>query len=75
MGLKVSEKILKVFSIYKSMETLDPRVRGSLDDWQHLCSGPLAIATYQIYKLWASWFQRGRFLSFSLLELYVAMVT
>ena len=27
-------------------------------DWQDLCRGPLHIATYSIYKLWASWFQR-----------------
>ena len=30
-------------------------------DCQDLCRGPLNIATYKIYKLWASWFQRRRF--------------
>ena len=30
-------------------------------DWQDLCREPLNIATYYIYKLWASWFQRRRF--------------
>ena len=24
-------------------------------DWHDLCRGPLNIATYKIYKLWASW--------------------
>ena len=33
-------------------------------DWQDLCNGPLHIATYYIYKLWASRFLRS-FLSFS----------
>ena len=31
MGLVVSEKIFKVFSHYKSTETLDPRGGASLD--------------------------------------------
>ena len=30
-------------------------------NWQDLCRGPLHIATYYIYKLEASWFQRRRF--------------
>ena len=34
-------------------------------DWQDLCRGPLNIDIHKIYKLWASWFQRRRFLSFS----------
>ena len=38
-------------------------------DWQDLCRGPLDIAKYQIYKLWASWFQR-RFLKFFPLLVY-----
>ena len=32
-------------------------------DWQNLCRGPLHIATYSIYKLWASRFQRRKFFS------------
>ena len=49
------------------METLDPRGLDSLDprdwglDWQYLRSLPLEIATYQIYKLGALWFQRRSF--------------
>ena len=32
-------------------------------DWQNTCRGPLQdIALYQIYKLWASWFQKRGFL-------------
>ena len=30
-------------------------------DWQDLCRGPLDTDTYQIYKLWASCFQRRFF--------------
>ena len=42
--------------------SLDPRVFiGRI-----YVAGPLNIATYYIYKLWASWFRRRRFfLSFS----------
>ena len=34
-------------------------------DWQDLCRGPLHIATYSIYKLWASWFRNEDFLNLS----------
>ena len=47
----------------------DPLGRGQFGpqglDWQDLCRRPLNIATYKIYKLWASWFRRRRFLNFS----------
>ena len=33
-------------------------------DRQDLCRGPLNIATYKIYKLWTSCFQRRRFFKF-----------
>ena len=60
----------------ESIETLDPQGRASLvpyhgqfgpkgQGWQDTCKGPLDIATHYIYKLWASWFQRRRFLMFS----------
>ena len=55
------------FSHYKSMGANDPREVPQFGpqglDWQDLCRGPLNIATYLIYKLWASWFQRRRFFS------------
>ena len=55
------------------METLQPQGGGQLGppglDWQDLCRGPLDIAKYQIYKQWASWFQR-RFLKFFPLLVY-----
>ena len=62
------------FSHFNSMETHDPWDRASLEprglDWQDLCRGPLDIATYQIYRLWASWFQRNRVLKcFSIITL------
>ena len=57
------------FSHYKSMGVHDSLGHGQFGpkrlDWQDLCKGPLNIATYKIYKLWASWFQRRKFLSFS----------
>ena len=34
-------------------------------DWQDLCRGLLNIATYKIFKLLASWFQRRIFFNFS----------
>ena len=33
-------------------------------DWQDLCRGPLTIATYKIFKPWASWFERRSFFVF-----------
>ena len=42
-------------------------------DWQVLCRGPLNIATYKIYKLWASWFQRRRFFFFLSFSHYKSM--
>ena len=33
-------------------------------DLQDLCRGPINIATYKIYKLWASWFQKRRIFNF-----------
>ena len=41
-------------------------------DWQDLCRGPLSIATYQVYKLWASWFLRRRFLFYRFFS-YIAV--
>ena len=62
------EDFFYVFSIINKMELLTPR-RGQFGpqgfDWQDLYRGPLNIATYYIYTLWVSWFQRRRFLSFS----------
>ena len=43
--------------VCKSMETNDPRGVAK-HDWHNFCKRPLAIATYQISKLWALWFQR-----------------
>ena len=64
----VSEKkIFKVFCIISLWElmTLGHGQFGPKGlDWQDLCNGPLHIATYYIYKLWASRFLRS-FLSFS----------
>ena len=69
------------------METIDPRDVAKFDPQGHelhsLCRGPLVIATYQISKLWALWFQRRLFFFFffsffsivSLRELSDAMET
>ena len=38
-------------------EQFGPQAHG----WQDLCRGPLHITTYEIYELWASWFQRRFF--------------
>ena len=47
------------------MGVQDPLGRGKFGpqvlDWQNLFRGPPNINTYNIYKLWASWFQRRRF--------------
>ena len=62
----VSEKkiFFLSFSNYKSTGVYDLLGHGQFGpqglDWQDLCRGPLNIATYKIYKLWASWFQRRR---------------
>ena len=65
------EEFFKSFSHYKSMGVHEPLGRGQFGpqglDWQDLCRGPLNIATYKIYKLWASWFRRRRFFKFFLL--------
>ena len=39
------------------MSNLDPGGHG----WQVLHKEPLNIATYKIYKLWASWFKKKNF--------------
>ena len=62
----VSEKkIFFSFSHYMSIGVHDPMGRGQFApqglDWQDLCKEPLNIASYKIYKLRASWFQRRRF--------------
>ena len=60
------------------METIDPRGVAKSDPWD-MNGGPLAIAKYQISKLWAFWFQRRRFFSVfpivSLWELFIAIKT
>ena len=60
------KKIFLSFSHYNLWELMTPG-RGQFGhqelDWQNLCRGPLNIATYSIYKLWASWFQRRRVFS------------
>ena len=45
-------------------------------DKQDLCRGPLNIATYKIYKLWASRFQSRRFffLIFPITRLWELMI-
>ena len=66
MGLILLEKkIFLIFYHYKSMGANDPRGVASLDP-----RGPIQIATYEIYKLWASWFQRRRFFKFFPLKVY-----
>ena len=59
------EYFLFCFSHYKSMGVHDSLGRGKFGpqgfDWPALCKGPMNITTYKIYKLWASWFQKGRF--------------
>ena len=48
------------------MSPIPSRVRPVLSpDLQDLCREPLNIATYSIYKLWASWFQKRRIVKFS----------
>ena len=63
------EDFFFMFSHYKSKGVHDLLGRGRFGSqglhWQDLSRGPLNIATYKIYKLWASWFQRRGFLSFS----------
>ena len=53
---------------HDTMGVHDPLGRGQLEPqglaWQDLSRGPLNIATYKIFKLWASWFQRRRFFKF-----------
>ena len=62
------------FSRYKSMGANDAPGRGQFGpqglDWQHVCRGPLNIATYSICKLWASWLQRRRCFRFLPLKVY-----
>ena len=75
-----AKKIFLSFFHYKSMGVHDPLGCGQFGpqglDWQDLCRGPLSIATYKMYKLCASWFQR-RIFKFcpiiSLWELYIGM--
>ena len=56
----------EVFPIISLSELTTPWVMASLDpgDLIGRIYGPLNIATYKIYKPWASWFQRRRFFKF-----------
>ena len=58
------KKIFISFSHYKTTGVHDLVERGQFSphglDWQDLCRGPINIATYEIYKPWASWFHRRR---------------
>ena len=77
----VALMVLKKFFFYSRIislwEPINPAGGGQFGpqglDLQALCRGPLDIATYQIYKLWASLLQR--FLIIRLWELYVAMTS
>ena len=64
---------------YKSMGVHNPLGLGQFGpqglDWQDLCREPLNIATYKIYKLWASWFQRRRFFKFFPLQVYGSYIS
>ena len=66
------------FSHYKSIGVQDPLGHGQFGpqglDWQDLCRGPLNIATYKIYKLWASWFQRRFFKFFPSIGMAVILI-
>ena len=49
--------VLELLSIYSQWKIMTPRVWTVWTPghgWQDLCRGPLDIALYQIYKLWAS---------------------
>ena len=62
VGLMVLEK--KSFKAYPiiNLKANNPQESGQFGPkgpgWQELCKGSLDIATYQIYKLYATWFQR-----------------
>ena len=72
VGLMVSE-VYKSSFYYESMGVKDVlsflKTTGAWPIWTPGVwlagyMSPLDIATYQTYKLWASWFQRKRFLKF-----------
>ena len=58
-SLKELGKTRGSMSLYRSPELLASWFQEF--DYKDLCRGPLDNVTYQIYKLWASWFQRRSF--------------
>ena len=64
------EDFLRFFSYTVLYKHMDPEVCGQFEpeglDRQDLSRGPLHIATYKIYKLWAWWFHRRFFKFFQL---------
>ena len=57
----------EVFFSFSYCKSFDPTGH----DWHNLCRGKLAIAPYQISRLWALWFQKRRFLYIFFLFLFI----
>ena len=63
------EEYSKSFFQHKSMETLDPQGRASLDPMGRID----AVATYQIYKVWPHGFREEDFKVFPIISLWISL--
>ena len=72
---RICIKVYSIISLWKILIPWRSQFGPQALDMQDLCRGPLDSATYQLYKLWASWCQiRICFKVYSIIVLWIIMI-